>query len=110
MHFEQAIRLQPRDPEINNAYGLFLCSQNRGREGIDRLMIAARDPLYPNPDYAYTNAGMCALWLNDAKSAEDYLRRAVIANLARTPRPCICSRWPNYRPKNLTRPSNWSMK
>lgn len=100
MHFEQAIRLQPRDPEINNAYGLFLCSQNRGREGIDRLMIAARDPLYPNPSYAYTNAGMCALWLDDTKLAEDYLRRAVIANSQNTQAVYLLA-LANYRQKKL---------
>lgn len=78
MHFEQAVRLTPRDPAINNAFGLFLCTQNRGKEGIERLMVAARDPLYPNPTYPYTNAGMCSLWMNDDKAAEEYLRRAVI--------------------------------
>ena len=84
MHFDQAVRLAPRDSAINNAYGLFLCTQNRGKEGIDRLMIAARDPLYPNPSYPYTNAGMCALWMNDQKAAEDHLRRAVIADAQNT--------------------------
>lgn len=84
MHFEQAVRLAPRDPAISNAFGLFLCSQNRGKEGVERLMIAARDPLYPNPSYAYTNAGMCSMWMNDDKAAEEYLRRAVIADSQNT--------------------------
>jgi len=80
MHFEQAIRLDPKDPAINNAYGLFLCTRGRGKEGIEHLMVAARDPLYPNPTYPYTNAGMCSLWIKDEKAAEEYLRRAVIAD------------------------------
>lgn len=80
MHFDQAIRLAPKDPAINNAYGLFLCTQGRGKEGIERLMVAARDPLYDSQTYPYTNAGMCSLWMNDDKAAEEYLRRAVIAD------------------------------
>ena len=82
--FEQAIRLEPKDPAINNAYGLFLCTQGRGKEGIEKLMVAARDPLYPNPTYPYTNAGMCSLWIDEPKAAEDYLRRAVIADSQNT--------------------------
>lgn len=84
MHFEQAIRLAPKNPAINNAYGLFLCTQGRGKEGIERLMIAARDPLYDSQTYPYTNAGMCSLWMNDEKSAEEYLRRAVIVDSQNT--------------------------
>lgn len=84
MHFAQAIRLEPKDPAINNAYGLFLCTQGRGKEGIEKLMVAARDPLYPNPTYPYTNAGMCSLWIDEPKAAEDYLRRAVIADSQNT--------------------------
>jgi type IV pilus assembly protein PilF len=80
MHFEQAARLAPKDSAINNAFGLFLCTQGRGKEGIDRLMLAARDPLYDTPSYPYTNAGMCSMWMNDDKAAEEYLRRAVIAD------------------------------
>lgn len=84
MHFDQAIKLAPLDPEINNAYGWFLCTRSREKEGIDRLMIAARDPLYESPTRPYTNAGLCSLRLKDDKAAEDYLRRAVIADQQNT--------------------------
>ena len=100
MHFEQAVRFDPRDPAINNAYGLFLCTQGRGKEGIERLMIAARDPLYPNPSYPYTNAGMCSLWINDDKAAEEYLRRAVIADDQNTQAVYLLA-LVNYRQKKL---------
>lgn len=100
MHFEQAIRFAPKDPAINNAYGLFLCTQNRGKEGIEHLMVAARDPLYPNPTYPYTNAGMCSLWLNDEKGAEEYLRRAVIAD-ARNTQAVFLLGMVNYRQNKL---------
>lgn len=80
LNFDQAIRLAPKDSEINNSYGWFLCSQGREKEGIEHLMLAARDPLYETPTRPLTNAGLCSIRLKDDKQAEEYFRRAILAD------------------------------
>lgn len=78
--FRQALSLAPGDPETNNSYGWFLCSQGREREGIEHLMVAVKNPLYATPTKPYTNAGLCSLRLKDDAAAEEYFRRAVSAD------------------------------
>lgn len=78
LHFQEAARLAPDDSEINNSYGWFLCTQKREKEGIQRLLKAAADPLYPLRTRPYTNAGLCARRLNDDRQAEQYFRDAVL--------------------------------
>lgn len=78
--FEQALRLAPNDPEINNNFGWFLCTLGREQDGIRHLMTAAKNPLYNTPTRPYTNAGLCAMRLKDAAAAEEYFRQAVIAD------------------------------
>jgi len=60
-NFERAIRMAPRNPEINNNYGWFLCQRfpQRMDEAINYFMMAARDPLHSTPEMSYTNAGIC---------------------------------------------------
>ncbi len=78
--FEQALRLAPNDPEINNNFGWFLCTRDREQDGIRHLMTAVKNPLYNTPTRPYTNAGLCALRLKDASAAEEYFRQAVMAD------------------------------
>ncbi len=75
-NFEQAVRLAPGDPEINNTYGWFLCASGQVREGIERLTVAARNPYYKTPTRPYTNLGLCYLRLDDDASAEGQFIRA----------------------------------
>lgn len=58
-HFKRALRLAPRDPEISNNYAVYLCRNGRTKEGVERFLSAARNPLYRTPEAAYTNAGVC---------------------------------------------------
>jgi len=60
-NFERAIRMAPRNPEINNNYGWFLCQRfsQRMDDAINHFMVAARDPLHSTPEMSYTNAGIC---------------------------------------------------
>lgn len=76
-NFGKALRLAPRDPEINNNYGWFLCQNNRERESLDYFKAAARNPLYATPTRANTNAGICAMRIKDDKAAENYLLEAL---------------------------------
>ena len=80
--FQEAARLAPGDPEINNAYGWYLCSQGRESEGLSRLEQAARNPYFQTPTRAWTNAGLCYLRKQDYTAAEERFIRAVQADEA----------------------------
>jgi type IV pilus assembly protein PilF len=74
--FDEAVRLAPGDPEVNNAYGWFLCNRNRQKEGALRLEQAARNPYYQTPSRAWTNLGLCNLQAKDDVAAEVAFARA----------------------------------
>lgn len=76
-NFRQALRLAPGDPEISNNYGWFLCQNGREPESISYFMAAAKNPLYPSPNKAYTNAGICSMRVKNDKAAEEYLSTAL---------------------------------
>jgi len=57
--FRTALRLAPHDPRMVNNYAVYLCENGRHDEGVKRFLEAARNPLYPTPEAAYTNAGVC---------------------------------------------------
>ncbi|MGD9599607.1 MAG: type IV pilus biogenesis/stability protein PilW [Steroidobacteraceae bacterium] len=57
--YAMALRLAPKDPEIENNYAIYLCRNGRADEGVERFESAARNPLYRTPEAAYTNAGVC---------------------------------------------------
>lgn len=78
--FKQALRLDPGNSNAKNNYGLFLCQQGRGKEGIRQLLDAVKNPLYGTPDIAYKNAGLCAQQMGDTRSAEEYFQRALQLN------------------------------
>jgi type IV pilus assembly protein PilF len=76
-NFEQALRLAPGDPEINNTYGWFLCASGQERAGLEHLAIAMRNPYYRTPASPQINAGLCYLRLKDEAAAETAFQRAV---------------------------------
>jgi type IV pilus assembly protein PilF len=57
--FRAALRLAPQDPRMVNNYAVYLCQNGRSEEGVKRFLEAARNPMYPTPEAAYTNAGVC---------------------------------------------------
>jgi type IV pilus assembly protein PilF len=78
--FRKAMSLAPADPETNNSFGWFLCTQGREKEGMEHLMTSVKNPLYATPTKPYTNAGLCALRLKDDAAAEAYFKRALAAD------------------------------
>jgi type IV pilus assembly protein PilF len=77
--FNQALKLQPNNPEVLNNYGWFLCvSTNEGQRGLDLIKRAQLDTMYPTPEKAYVSAGLCLRRLGRNQEAEDQLRRAVL--------------------------------
>jgi len=78
--FRQAIRLDSSSSEAKNNYGMFLCQRGREEEGIRQLLDALKNPLYPTPDVAYKNAGLCARKAGDKGAAAEYFQRALKLN------------------------------
>jgi len=76
-HFERAVRLTPRDPELQNNYGVFLCSQKRYTEAQQAFDAALKVPLYRTPEFAYTNSGLCYAEQGDYDAAVVAFRKAL---------------------------------
>jgi type IV pilus assembly protein PilF len=76
-NFQRAIELDPNNPEIRHNWGWVLCTSGRARESLAEFNRVALDPLYKTPEIAFTNAGRCALSINDKTTARQYLERAL---------------------------------
>ncbi len=79
-NFKTAIRLNPGDSSALNNYGLLLCQSQRYEEADDAFMMAANNPLYTTPEFAYNNAGACALEHGQDDLAKSYLVEALNRN------------------------------
>ena len=79
-HYAQAVRLDPKDPDIRNARGTYLCTQEKYDLAEIEFENALGNPLYPTPWVALTNAGLCAERAGAKEKAETYYRRALTAN------------------------------
>ncbi|MCE1183460.1 MAG: type IV pilus biogenesis/stability protein PilW [Rhodocyclales bacterium] len=77
--FKRALELAPTDPEVNNNYGWYLCETGKPRESLTYFLTALRSPLYETPEYAYGNAGTCAIKAGDLEGAQSYLLKALQA-------------------------------
>lgn len=77
--FRRALQLDSGNSESHNNYGTFLCSRNRVDESIKEFLAALKNPLYPTPESAWMNAGICAMKKGDDKNAETYLQNALQA-------------------------------
>jgi type IV pilus assembly protein PilF len=75
--FQRALRLAPNDPEINHAYGWFLCHTGREKDSIGYFLHAIRNPLYSAPGRSYTAAGVCSVRMKNTKDAEEFFVRAL---------------------------------
>lgn len=76
-HFDRAMALEPKDPEIANNYAAFLCRNNHYERGEKFALQAASNPLYRTPEVALLNAGNCARSANDLARAEANYRKVV---------------------------------
>jgi len=76
-NFRRAIELAPNESETHNNYGWFLCTRNRFEPAIAQFNEALRNPLYPSPERALTNAGICSLKAGNQTAAETYFERAL---------------------------------
>ena len=79
-YFKRAIDLAPEDSEVLNNYGAYLCDQGQREEAQKYFFKAANNPLYRTPEFAFRNAGTCALSAGDTREAENYFQQALEAN------------------------------
>jgi len=77
LHFRQALELAPRDPNLKNNFGAFLCARDRFAEAEKQFLAAIDDPAYTTPHLAYENLARCALRAPDAAKAERYFNEAL---------------------------------
>ncbi len=75
--FDQALRLDPTNPDINHNYGWFLCQIGRERESVRFFMKAIENPLYPLPAKSHLAAGSCLQKVGDMKGAGDQIETAL---------------------------------
>ena len=76
-HYRKATELDRNDAQAANNYGTFLCRNGREIESEKYFLRALDNPLYSTPEYAYTNAAVCLLKVNQAEPAIEYLRKAL---------------------------------
>jgi type IV pilus assembly protein PilF len=75
--YATAYRLGKGDPNIANAYAVFLCHTGKAQAGEKLLLTTADSPLNQTPELAWLNAGVCLRGSGDVVDAERYLNRAL---------------------------------
>lgn len=78
--YKLAVKFDPKDGNVNNNYGAFLCGTGRQKEADPYFLAAIDDPFYTTPEIALSNAGACALAIGDLDKAEAYLRQSLDYN------------------------------
>jgi type IV pilus assembly protein PilF len=76
-HFERALSLEPKNPDIANNYAAFLCRSGRHERGEKFALQASANPLYKTPEVALVNAGNCARAAHEITRAEQHYREAI---------------------------------
>ncbi len=80
--YKEALRSEPRNSMAQNNYGTFLFSEERYKDAMQHLKIAANDPSYARRGQAYENLGLTQLKLNEPADAEQSFLRALMLNSA----------------------------
>lgn len=75
--YENAVRVAPRDFDVQNAYAVFLCRQRDFDGAREYFEKAADHPKNDNAERTLTNAGLCMAQKPDAAEAERLFRAAL---------------------------------
>ena len=75
--YRKAVEYDPKDGDVNNNYGAYLCGLGRYNEAEPYFLAALKDPFYETPAVALSNAGSCALSAGRLDSAETFLRQSL---------------------------------
>jgi len=81
-YYLDALDIDPRNPELHNNYGTFLCDTGKLDEAFKQFDIALNNQFYKTPEAASANLGYCMLKSEnpDFKLAEKYLRASLKVN------------------------------
>lgn len=74
---EAAVRVGPRNFDVQNTYAVFLCNQQDFKGAKRYFDKAASNPENDNAEITLTNAGTCMSGQPDLEAAEDYFRQAL---------------------------------
>ncbi len=74
---DKAVRLAPRDFNVQNGYAVFLCRQQRYDDAEAQFARSIKALTNDNPEVMLTNAGVCMMQKPDYAKAEDYFRQAL---------------------------------
>lgn len=74
---DKATRLAPRDFDVQNAYAIFLCRQQRYDDAKMQFDKSIAGITNDNPEVMMTNAGVCMMQRPDYARAEEYFRSAL---------------------------------
>ncbi len=77
--YDRAVRLGPRNFDVQNAYAVFLCRQQRYDDADVQFERSIGAITNDNPEVMLTNAGVCLAQKPDYERAEEYFRRALDA-------------------------------
>ncbi len=76
-HHQLAVRYDPNNIDVRNAYAVFLCGQREFDKARDQFDRVARIPENDNPEVVLTNAGVCMSQQPNHEAAEAYFREAL---------------------------------
>ncbi|WP_392353549.1 type IV pilus biogenesis/stability protein PilW [Pseudoalteromonas sp. PB2-1] len=75
--YQQALRIDPNDPNTLNNYGVFLCGIGEYDRAAEELLKAISIPSYIRVAESYENLALCAIEFDDFENAEKYLKSAL---------------------------------
>lgn len=75
--YQTALREHPRNGNVLNNYGAFLCKQGEYSRADQYFMRAVEQPYYYLIPASYENAGFCALTSGDKQKAYYYFERSL---------------------------------
>ena len=77
-NYQRALRLAPRNPDLANNYGSFLCAEGgKPAQAMTYFDTALNNPNYATPVSALVNAGNCSLKTKQLAAAERYFTDAL---------------------------------
>jgi type IV pilus assembly protein PilF len=77
-YYQKALALAPKNGEVQNNYGTYLCRSGSYQNAIQHFLSAVEDPQYLNTASAYENAGLCALKIPNQQLAMRYFNHALM--------------------------------
>lgn len=75
--YATAVRVAPRDFDVQNTYAVFLCRQKEFEEARKHFDKAIKHPENDDAEVTMTNAGVCLSQKPDLELAEKYFRMAL---------------------------------